>query len=134
MLKFAPLPSAPRDDQRLAMRVFGLNFPTRSELRRVSTRTPKCRTRCCALGFGFVEVGTITPQPQSGNPRPRVFRLDADRGVINRLGFNSAGRASGCRAAGLRRLPQRGRLAGGIVGINVGANKDSPDRIADYVR
>ena len=80
------------------------------------------------LGFGFVEVGTITPLPQAGNPRPRLFRLDADDGVINRLGFNSQG-----ADAVLRRLAARAN-AGGIVGINVGANKDSADRVADYVQ
>jgi dihydroorotate dehydrogenase len=79
------------------------------------------------VGFGFVEVGTVTPLPQSGNPRPRLFRLDADDGVINRLGFNSQG-----ADAAIRRLAARAE-AGGVVGINVGANKDSPDRIADYV-
>jgi dihydroorotate dehydrogenase len=79
------------------------------------------------LGFGFVEIGTITPKPQPGNPRPRLFRLDADRGVINRLGFNSEG-----ADAALKRLAARA-TAGGVVGINVGANKESPDRIADYV-
>jgi dihydroorotate dehydrogenase len=78
-------------------------------------------------GFGFVEVGTITPKPQPGNARPRLFRLDADAGVINRLGFNSDG-----AHAVLRRLAARAS-SGGVVGINVGANKDSPDRIADYV-
>jgi dihydroorotate dehydrogenase len=80
------------------------------------------------LGFGFVEVGTITPLPQLGNPRPRVFRLDNDGGVINRLGFNSQG-----ADVVLKRLAARA-AAGGIVGINVGANKDTPDRLADYVR
>ena len=80
------------------------------------------------LGFGFAEVGTITPRPQPGNPRPRVFRLQADEGVINRLGFNSQG-----ADVVLRRLAARTN-AGGIVGVNVGANKDAPDRVADYVQ
>src|SRR5262249_31241745 len=80
------------------------------------------------LGFGFVEVGTVTPLPQPGNPRPRLFRLAADEGVINRLGFNSEG-----AEAVLRRLAARAQR-GGIVGVNVGANKDSTDRVADYVR
>jgi dihydroorotate dehydrogenase len=80
------------------------------------------------VGFGFVEVGTITPLPQRGNPRPRVFRLVADRGVINRLGFNSQGADTV-----IKRLAARAN-AGGIVGINIGANKDSADRVADYVR
>ena len=78
------------------------------------------------LGFGFVEVGGVTPQPQPGNPRPRLFRLDADEAVINRLGFNSEG-----VEAVARRLAARG--APGIVGVNIGANKDTVDRAADYV-
>jgi dihydroorotate dehydrogenase len=80
------------------------------------------------LGFGFAEIGTVTPRPQPGNPRPRLFRLDADEAVINRLGFNSEG-----EAMVLRRLAARAN-AGGIVGVNVGANKDSAYRVADYVR
>jgi dihydroorotate dehydrogenase len=78
------------------------------------------------LGFGFVEVGTLTPLPQGGNPKPRLFRLAEDEAVINRLGFNNGGLE-----------PAKARLAGkrsGIVGVNVGANKDSSDRIADYER
>jgi dihydroorotate dehydrogenase len=78
------------------------------------------------FGFGFVEVGTITPLSQAGNPRPRLFRLAEDRAVINRMGFNNAGLEAAARRLRPRR---RGR---GIVGVNVGANKDSADRIADY--
>jgi dihydroorotate dehydrogenase len=77
-------------------------------------------------GFGFVECGTVTPRPQPGNPRPRLFRLAADKAVINRMGFNNHGLEA--FAAG---LAARGR--GGVVGANVGANKDSADRAADYV-
>ena len=77
-----------------------------------------------AFGFGFVEVGTLTPRPQPGNPRPRVLRLPKDRAVINRLGFNNRG-----QAAALCRLAAR---EGGVVGVNIGANADSTDRIADY--
>jgi dihydroorotate dehydrogenase len=80
------------------------------------------------LGFGFVEVGTVTPKPQAGNPRPRIIRLERDEAVINRLGFNNDG-----AEAVLRRLAGRAHQ-GGIVGVNVGANKDAPDRTADYVR
>jgi dihydroorotate dehydrogenase len=80
------------------------------------------------LGCGFAEVGTTTPRPQDGNPRPRVFRLMADRGVINRLGFNNAG-----HAAAHDRLLRRA-LHGGIVGVNLGANKDTQDRSGDYVK
>ena len=80
------------------------------------------------LGFGFVEVGTVTPKPQGGNPRPRLFRLERDEAVVNRLGFNSDGAETV-----LRRLAGRAHLRG-IVGVNIGANKDSTDRTADYVR
>jgi dihydroorotate dehydrogenase len=76
-------------------------------------------------GFGFVEIGTVTPRPQAGNPRPRLFRLAADRAVINRMGFPGEG-----LEAVLRRLKARARV--GLVGVNVGANKDSADRAADY--
>ena len=80
------------------------------------------------LGFGFVEIGTVTPKPQVGNPRPRLFRLERDEAVINRMGFNNDG-----AEAVLRRLAARANL-GGIVGVNVGANKDAADRVADYVK
>jgi dihydroorotate dehydrogenase len=78
------------------------------------------------MGFGHVEVGTVTPLPQSGNPRPRLFRLVRDGALINRLGFNNAG-----HAAVLARLGRR--TARGVVGVNVGANRDAVDRIEDYV-
>jgi dihydroorotate dehydrogenase len=78
-----------------------------------------------SLGFGFVEVGTVTPLPQAGNPKPRLFRLSEDRAVINRMGFNNKGQATA-----LERLAARRRR--GIVGVNVGANKDAADRVADY--
>jgi len=78
------------------------------------------------LGFGHAEIGTVTPLPQAGNPRPRLFRLMVDRAVINRMGFNN----DGAEAVAARLAARRNRH--GIVGVNVGANKDSPDRIADY--
>jgi dihydroorotate dehydrogenase len=81
---------------------------------------------CLALGFGLVEIGSVTPKPQAGNPRPRLFRLPQDRGVINRMGFPGAG-----LDVALSRLKHRVRT--GFVGVNVGANKDSADRTADYV-
>jgi dihydroorotate dehydrogenase len=80
------------------------------------------------LGFGFVEIGSVTPKPQDGNPRPRLFRLERDEAVINRMGFNNDG-----ADIVLRRLASRAHH-GGIVGVNLGANKDSADRVADYVR
>ena len=79
------------------------------------------------LGFGFVEVGTITPRPQQGNPKPRLFRLAEDRAVINRMGFNNRGQPSA-----FDRLQHCSHIHG-VIGVNVGVNKDSADRIADYV-
>jgi dihydroorotate dehydrogenase len=127
MLQFAPLPPPARDDKRLAMRAFGLGFPNPIGIAAGFDKNAEVPDALFRAGFGFVEVGTITPKPQRGNPRPRLFRLDADAGVINRLGFNSEG-----ADAVLRRLAARAS-SGGVVGINVGSNKDSPDRIADYV-
>jgi len=128
MLKFAPPLGAVRDDRRLAIRAFGLNFPNPVGMAAGFDKNAEVPDVLLRLGFGFAEVGTITPRPQPGNPRPRVFRLQADEGVINRLGFNSQG-----ADVVLRRLAARTN-AGGIVGVNVGANKDAPDRVADYVR
>jgi dihydroorotate dehydrogenase len=90
-------------------------------------RQERASARCLfGLDFGFVEIGTVTPRPQAGNPRPRLFRLVEDEAVINRMGFNNDG-----ADIVARRLTQRlGRP--GIVGANIGANKDSPDRVADY--
>jgi dihydroorotate dehydrogenase len=127
MLQFAPLPPAPPDDRQLAMRAFGLNFPNPVGIAAGFDKNAEVPDALLRAGFGFIEVGTVTPLPQPGNPRPRLFRLDADQAVINRLGFNSDG-----ADAVLRRLAARANV-GGIVGINVGANKDSPDRVADYV-
>jgi len=140
MLRFAPLPPAGRDDKRLALRAFGLNFPNPLGIAAGFDKNAEVPDALLRLGFGFVEIGTITPEPQVGNPRPRVFRLDADQGVINRLGFNSQGAGIVLKRLAARAAPSfssaasGGGQGGGIVGINVGANKDAPDRIADYVR
>jgi dihydroorotate dehydrogenase len=127
-LKFPPWVKLVADDPRLAVRAFGLNFPNPVGLAAGFDKHGEVPDALLKLGFGFVEVGTVTPLPQIGNPRPRVFRLNRDQSVINRLGFNSEG-----ADAVLRRLAARAS-AGGIVGVNIGANKDSADRIADYVR
>ena len=127
-LKFPPFVKLAADDPRLAVRAFGLNFPNPVGMAAGFDKHAEVPDALLRLGFGFVEVGTVTPQPQAGNPRPRVFRLPRDEAVINRLGFNSEG-----ADAVLRRLAARAN-AGGIVGINVGANRESVDRIADYVR
>jgi dihydroorotate dehydrogenase len=140
MLKFAPLPPAPRDDRRLALRMFGLNFPNPVGIAAGFDKNAEVPNALLRVGFGFVEVGTITPKPQPGNPRPRLFRLDADHGVINRLGFNSQGADAALKRLAARAAPSLpspaggGGWGGGIVGVNVGANKDSADRVADYVR
>ena len=127
-LKLLP-PIKPRaDDPKLAVRAFGLNFPNPIGMAAGFDKNAEAPDALLRLGFGFVEVGTVAPKPQEGNPRPRLFRLDRDEAVINRMGFNNDG-----APAVLRRLAARAHH-GGIVGVNIGANKDSPDRVADYVR
>ena len=110
------------------MRAFGLNFPNPLGIAAGFDKNAQVPDALLRLGFGFVEVGTVTPHPQAGNPRPRLFRLNADEGVVNRLGFNNEG-----RSAVLARLAARANLAG-IVGVNIGADRDLSDRAADYVR
>ncbi len=122
----AGTPEAARS--RLAVDVLGLRFPNPLGLAAGFDKNAEVPDAMLSLGFGFTEIGTVTPKPQVGNPRPRLFRLREDRAVINRMGFNNEG-----HAAALRRLSARaGR--GGIVGVNIGANKDSEDRIGDYVQ
>lgn len=113
-------------DPRLASRVAGIDFPGPVGLAAGFDKNAEVPDAMLARGFGFVEVGTLTPLPQPGNPRPRMFRLAEDKAVINRLGFNNQGQT----AAHARLAARRGR--GGIVGVNIGANKDAADRIADY--
>jgi dihydroorotate dehydrogenase len=121
-------PSSPQaDDPALAVHALGLHFPNPVGLAPGFDKDGEAFDAALRLGFGFVEIGTVTPRPQAGNPRPRLFRLDTDAAVINRLGFNSAG-AAVVRA---RLVGRAGRV--GIVGVNIGANRDSPDRISDYV-
>jgi dihydroorotate dehydrogenase len=127
-LRYVPLAKSPPDAAELRVQAFGLNFPNPVGLAAGFDKNAQVPDALLRLGFGFVEVGTITPRAQSGNPKPRLFRLDADQGVINRLGFNNQG-----AAAVHARLVARGN-AKGIVGINIGANRDSVDRAEDYVR
>jgi dihydroorotate dehydrogenase len=119
------MPAAPADDPRLGIRVLGLEFPNPVGLAAGFDKDARVPDAMTKLGFGFVECGTVTPYPQAGNPRPRLFRLREDRAVINRMGFNNAG---------MQAMAQRfvSRKPSGIVGINIGANKDSADRAADY--
>lgn len=127
---FGSLPwrAAPLDEPRLAVAAFGLNFPNPIGLAAGFDKNGETIDAMFRLGFGFVEAGTITPLPQGGNPRQRLWSLTRDEAVINRLGFPSEGHAR-VRA----RLAERGRKPG-IVGVNLGANKDSPDRAGDYAR
>jgi dihydroorotate dehydrogenase len=127
-LKLLPAgrPAAP--DPALAVTLAGLAFPNPVGLAAGFDKDAEVFRQMLGLGFGFVEVGTLTPRPQAGNERPRLFRLAEDKGVINRLGFNNKG-----QAAALSRL---GRRRTGLVGVNIGANKDKASgqaAIADYV-
>lgn len=111
----------------LAIDVAGLTFPNPLGMAAGFDKDAEVPDQLLGLGFGFAEVGSITPRPQAGNPKPRLFRLVEDRAIINRMGFNNGG------AEVARDRLQRRADRPGIVGINVGANKDSEDRIADYV-
>jgi dihydroorotate dehydrogenase len=126
-LRTVPLPPTAPDDPRLAVKSFGLDFPNPLGLAAGFDKNGDVAGEILRLGFGFTEIGTITPLPQQGNPRPRLFRLTADQAVINRLGFPSLG-----HSAVHARLCARAHRHG-IVGANLGANKDSSDRVADYV-
>src|SRR5260221_12318235 len=118
-LKVPPFVKLTADDPRLAVRAFGLDFPNPVGMAAGFDKHAEVADALLKLGFGFVEVGTVTPLPQSGNPRPRLFRLNRDEAVINRLGFNSEG-----AAAGLHRLAGRGK-DGGHVRFHSEANPSS---------
>lgn len=116
-------------DTRLSVRVAGLDFIHPVGLAAGFDKDAQAAHAMPRFGFAGVEVGTLTPLAQAGNPRPRLFRLSEDRAVINRMGFNNGGQAAAMtRLARLRAKPRRARF-----GINIGANKDAADRIADYV-
>src|SRR5262245_11293355 len=113
------------DDPVLASTVWGRPFPNPVGLAAGFDKNAEVPDALLRAGFGFVEIGTVTPRPQAGNPRPRLFRLAEDSGAINRMGFPGDG-----LKAVRHRLESRSRV--GLVGVNVGANKDSLDRAADY--
>jgi dihydroorotate dehydrogenase len=113
-------------DASAAVRVAGIDFPNRVGLAAGLDKNAEAVAGLFGLGFGAVEVGTLTPRPQPGNPKPRLFRLVEDEAVINRMGFNNEG--IDAALARVARLPRRV----GVLGINIGANKDSADRVADY--
>jgi dihydroorotate dehydrogenase len=117
--------AAAADPGILRQRLWGLDFPNPIGLAAGYDKDALAPNPLLALGFGFVEIGTVTPRPQAGNPKPRLFRLDEDRAAVNRMGFNSGG-----LDAAVARLSRRERL--GIVGVNLGKNRDSVDAVADY--
>jgi len=118
-------PRAPAETAGLRVDLAGLRLPNPVGLAAGFDKNAEVAGAMLAAGFGFVECGTVTPLPQPGNPRPRLFRLGEDRAVINRLGFNNQG---------LERFAANlARRGAGVVGANIGANKDAADRIADYV-
>ena len=114
------------DDPRLAQSVWDLEVSNPVGLAAGFDKDARVAGAFLKMGFGFVEVGTVTPRPQPGNPKPRIFRLADQHAIINRLGFNSSGHAA--VAARLAALPK-----GGIVGVNIGPNRDARDPAADYI-
>ncbi len=128
-LKCGFVPAYPPEyDPLLSSRLWGLDFPNPVGLAAGFDKDAEVPDAMLAQGFGFVEAGSITPQPQSGNPKPRLFRLSDDRGVINRMGFNN----KGMEAAKQRLILRQGRP--GIVGINLGKNKEVEDAASDYAK
>ena len=125
-LNFAHRLPPRRFAQSLRTRVAGIDFPSPVGLAAGFDKDAEVAEAMLGLGFGFVEVGTLTPRPQPGNPKPRLFRLASDQAVINRLGFNNHG-----QDAAFERL-RRGLRIHGVIGVNVGANKDSTEFVADY--
>ena len=125
-LALAPLSAPPADDPILHVRLAGLDLHNPVGLAAGLDKNGEALRGLSRLGFGLVECGSVTPRPQDGNPRPRLFRLSEDQAVINRMGFNNAGLDA--FAARLDRRPR-----GAVVGANLGANKDTVDKAADYV-
>ncbi len=133
-LRLMPPRRAPQFAPSLAIDVAGLRFPSPVGLAAGFDKDGEVPDAMLGLGFGFVEVGTITPRPQHGNPRPRLFRLVEDQAVINRMGFNNRGQGDALtRLARRKRRGPSTSLRAGIVGVNIGANSDSADRVGDYV-
>lgn len=126
-LRSGLLPAAPAPDPILATQVLGLNLPTPIGVAAGFDKNAEVPDAMLALGFGFTEIGAVTPRPQAGNPRPRLFRLTEDRAAINRFGFNN----QGLDAIAARLAKRRGGHT--RIWANLGANKDSEDRAEDYV-
>ena len=128
-LRLMPIPALGSICPVLAQTFAGLQFVNPVGLAPGYDKNAEVPVEILRLGFGFTEVGTLTPLPQAGNPKPRLFRLVEDQAVINRMGFNNAGQQAAIDL--LRNIPEQART--GPIGINIGANKDSADRVADYV-
>ena len=126
-LQWLPAGTPARPDSILSTTVAGIDFPGPVGLAAGFDKDGVVAEKMHHFGYGFSELGTLTPLPQAGNPTPRLFRLAEDRAVINRMGFNNGGQEAAKKR--LARMPRAGR----VIGINIGANKDSTDRIADYV-
>lgn len=130
------LPTAGPDDYRLAVKAMGLDFANPFGMAAGFDKDGEAIDGLLKIGFGFTEAGTVTPLPQDGNPAPRVFRLLREEALINRLGFNNQGHAALRErltgGADAQESGQQNSRARGIVGVNIGANKESEDRIADY--
>jgi len=126
-LKMGLVPKPERSDPpELKTEIAGLRLTNPIGMAAGFDKNAEVHEALCTMGFGFAETGTLTPRPQPGNPGPRLFRLPQSRGVVNRMGFNNEGHAAAHVRLAARRAP-------GVVGVNVGANKDSDDFIADYV-
>jgi dihydroorotate dehydrogenase len=123
-LEAGVFPRAGSEDPKLRQSLWGLDFPNPVGMAAGFDKDARVPGALLAMGFGFTEIGTVTPLPQPGNPRPRVFRLIRERGAINRLGFNSGG-----HQAAKARLAHR---PPGVIGVNIGANKDSADPVEDF--
>lgn len=124
-LKLAPAGRPPDLDPRLSVEAFGLKFPHPIGLAAGFDKDAEVPRALLGLGFAFVEVGTLTPRPQAGNPKPRLFRLGEDQALVNRMGFNNGGYEAA--------RPRLAKPVGGVLGVNFGPNRDAADRIADYV-
>lgn len=129
------LPGRAHDDYVLGQKLFGLNFSNPLGMAAGFDKDAEAMAGVGKIGFGFTEVGTLTPLPQAGNPQPRVFRLKKQKALINRLGFNNKGQVDALHRLSVYRAgknPKSNPSIGPIMGVNIGANKDAQDRIADY--
>jgi len=128
------LPGIIRPHESVSRKLFGCEFVNPIGLAAGLDKNAKAVAGLARLGFGFVEVGTVTPRPQPGNPQPRLFRLPEHQALINRMGFNNDGVVAMVRR--LDKLRNQNRLEGTIIGVNLGKNKDTPlpEAVDDYIK